>query len=73
MTPSEEDLRSMRQYRRYCIPCCRNVKKDYCRDCDEFFETRHVVGCTMAQSTLDHSDHRTIDENRQGVPERTAT
>jgi len=57
-TLDAEYLERMRKYRGHCELCGKEVKRNYCRQCDEFFETGHTCKI-MSQYEEKHQGHRT--------------
>lgn len=42
-----------------CRGCHQAVRRNYCRQCDEFFEAGHMEGCPQAADDNVHKGHRT--------------
>lgn len=60
---SEEDLRHLRDtLPTTCLSCGETLRKNYCRQCDEFFSEGHKADCpdlNDPQWREDHRGHRT--------------
>ena len=61
---SDEDLARMRAEEPVeCASCKAMVRKNYCRQCDEFFYAGHADECPQTDPDLvwgdDHKGHRT--------------
>lgn len=54
------ELRQLNRVPPYLCPDCRYpVRKNYCRECDEFFEAGHSAPvCRDAHGTVKHEKHR---------------
>lgn len=53
---------------RECSCCANKVRKNYCRDCDEFFEEWHAHICAFYEDEVRHARHRTYQEALDGGP-----
>lgn len=51
------DLEMMERYISSCGKCKQWIEKNYCRECDEFFNVGHDPACTLSDTT--HQNHRT--------------
>lgn len=54
-----QEIESMRSFKRICTRCKKEIRKNYCRECDEFFEEGHGNDCPLAKLTKEHCGHRT--------------
>jgi predicted amidophosphoribosyltransferase len=60
LTP-EEQARMLGD-ERICNECGRRLSKNYCRQCDEFFNEGHASDCSQREQGMgntDHAGHRT--------------
>ena len=53
----KNDLKTMRDWEDICLACGKPLRKNYCRECDEFFIIGHAKGCRREDK--EHDDHRT--------------
>ena len=57
--------RLQNQPQELCAACGEHLRKNYCRDCDEFFWEGHANTCRR-QSAPTHAFHRTYKEALDG-------
>jgi len=56
----DDTLHAMRSKIKHCDRCLGTVLKNYCRECDEFFEYGHLEECAFnLHQHDDHKNHRT--------------
>ncbi|GEM_PF-5751971 len=53
---------------RECACCVNEVRKNYCRDHDEFFTEGHAHICVLYEDEVRHADCRTYGEALDGGP-----
>lgn len=57
---SVEQLQQMNDVKPHrCGDCGQAVRRNYCRQCDEFFEAGHMEGCPATTPDDLHKGHRT--------------
>ncbi|MEY4722638.1 MAG: hypothetical protein RLZZ324_151 [Candidatus Parcubacteria bacterium] len=55
-----EDLKRLNDIAPHACAYCRHaVRRNYCRQCDVFFDAGHMEGCQIAQHEGSHETHRT--------------
>jgi len=62
MTPllSDDDLQLMRVRLERCVVCGSQILRNYCRECDEFFEYNHYPRCERDPRQQEkHKGHQT--------------
>ena len=59
---SRSDLERMERSVNKCLVCEQEIKEDYCRQDDEFFERGHAQGCGMDGFESKHYMHRSYRE-----------
>lgn len=56
----EHDLREMRTQIEFCYQCLNFMLRNYCRECDEFFQYGHDKNCKNNPHQHEkHAGHRT--------------